>query len=585
MEYRILGPLEVRENGRAVPLGGPKQRALLALLVLNANRVVSSDSLIDQLWDGSPPPTAATALHGHVSSLRKAIGAEVIVTRSPGYVLLAAPGQIDLGRFESLRGRRELHSALGLWRGEALEDIRFEPAVQAEAARLDDLRLAVTEDRIDADLAAGADAGGLVAELEPLVASQPLRERLWGQLMLALYRAGRQADALDAYRRARHHLIAQLGIEPGQALRDLQQRILEQDPGLDAPRRADGPRRRRRWSVAAALAIGLLAVATAVVVASGGSDDSPAAPPNSVAIVDPADDALAGSIPLDKTPGPIAAGGDSVWLLSLPSTTVSRIDPRSRRLIRTAGIGGSPGTLTASRGEVWVADGCAVGGVPGALRHLYTTRDGGTNLDGDPISLASVFPAAPQGVQELTAPQCALTGSGSSAWIATNMPPGVARFDFDRVSGQTEVVAAVRLARAPAALTLGAGSMWAADGEAGVVRRLDPDTLRLREVVRVGNEPVALAATRDAIWVVNRQDGALSRIDPRTGSVVKVISVGELPGAVAVGAGAVWVANGGDRTLSRVDPRSNQVMATIPLGHPPQGVAVAAGLVWVTLRS
>jgi YVTN family beta-propeller protein len=596
MDYRLLGPLEVRENGRPVPLGGPKQRAVLALLVLNANRVVSRDALIDRLWESDPPPTAATALHGYVSGLRKALGPELIATRSPGYLLMAEPEQIDLGRFEALRASardrsepqaaaRELRSALELWRGEALEDIRLEPAVQAEAARLDDLRLAVVEDRIDADLAAGEDPGELVAELERLVASQPLRERFWGQLMLALYRSGRQADALDAYRRARHHLISQLGIEPGQSVRDLHQRILEQDPGLDAPRRAARVGSRRRWPLIAASAAGLIAVTAAILVAILGSDETSAVSPNSMAIVDPEDGELVGAIELDSRPGPVAAGAGSVWALSLDSHTLYRVDPRSRTLVRTAGIGGDTGTLAASAGEVWVADGCASGGIPGGVRHLFTTRDGGTDLDGDPISLADAHSTQPPGVQDLAAPRCGLAASGTSAWVVTNLQPGVARVDFDRGSGATGIATAMRLPRSPAALAVGAGALWAADSDEGVVLRLDPDSLRLLKSVRVGNEPVAIAATGTAIWAVNRQDGTLTRIDARTGSVTKAISVGELPVAVAVGAGSVWVANSGDRTLSRIDPATNRVVKEIALGRAPRGVAVAAGRVWVSVGS
>src|SRR5215207_293948 len=233
MDYRILGPVEVWEDGRPVPLGGGKQRAVLALLLLNANRVVSSDRLIDQLWDGQPPATAATALHGHVSGLRKALGPGVIATRRPGYVLEIEPEQIDLRRFERLRDEARstlergdpsasaetLREALEHCRGEALADIGFEPSIQAEAARLEDLRLAALEDRIDADLAVGRSAE-LVDELQRLVATHPLRERLWGQLMLSLYRSGRQAEALDAYRRARLALVSELGLEPGPGLRD-----------------------------------------------------------------------------------------------------------------------------------------------------------------------------------------------------------------------------------------------------------------------------------------------------------------------------------------------------------------------------
>jgi DNA-binding SARP family transcriptional activator len=275
MEFRILGPLEVREDGRIVLLGGTKQRAVLALLVLNANRVVSTDRLIDHVWGDDPPATAVTALQGHVSALRKALGSDVITTRQPGYVLHADPAQIDIGRFDELRAEAraalaegdpgaaagKLRAALALWRGEALADIVFEPFAQEESARLEDLRLATLEDRIEADLVLGRDAE-LVSELEGLVAANPLRERLRAQLMLALYRSGRQAEALDAYGRARQRFVSELGIEPGPVLRDLERRILAQDPTLDIERRAVTPAPRRK-------ATRQLAIFGAVIVAAG----------------------------------------------------------------------------------------------------------------------------------------------------------------------------------------------------------------------------------------------------------------------------------------------------------------------------
>jgi YVTN family beta-propeller protein len=583
VEIRILGPIEVRENGQPVPLGGPKQRAVLALLVLNANRVLSRDALIDQLWDGDPPPTAATALHGHVSALRKALGADVIVTRSPGYVLLAGPEQIDLSRFESLRGRGDLHGALGLWRGEALEDVRLEPALSADAARLDDLRLSALEDRIDADLEDGVGAD-LVGELEGLVASHPLRERLWGQLMLALYRAGRQADALDAYRRARHRLIAELGIEPSQSVRELHQRILEQDPALDAPRpAAPAGRRPRRLSLAALAAAVAVAIA-AVVLVAGDSDDSIDVPPDSVAILDIERGAVSGAIPLAGPPGPVAAGAGAVWVLNVKNATLSRIDPRARELTGTDGVNGSPGTMTTAATEVWISEGCSDGTDPG-LTHIATTRDGDlVDLTFDKVPLdASVLADEPEALQPLATLQCGLAAAGDSAWVSVNDPAGVARVDYDHARAASHLARVVRLPRAPAALAIGAGALWAADSDRGVVRRLDPDSGRVVGAVRVGREPVALTVGAGAVWVVNRQDESLSRIDPRTGSVTKTLSVGGLPLAVAVGAGSVWVANGGDGTVSRVDPRTNEVSETISVGHPPRGIAVAAGAVWVTV--
>jgi DNA-binding SARP family transcriptional activator len=244
MEFRILGPLEVVDGDSLVMLGGAKQRALLAILVLNANQVVSSDRLIDELWDEGSPESGRKALQVRVSQLRKALGSagDLIVTRPPGYVLWLGGEQLDLYRFERLVGEADraepalaaakLREALALWRGPALADLAYESFAQAPIMRLEELRVAALEMRIEADLALGRDAE-LVAELEALVAEHPLRERLRAQLMLALYRCGRQVDALAAYQRARGVLVGQLGIEPSPRLRELEQAILRQDASLE----------------------------------------------------------------------------------------------------------------------------------------------------------------------------------------------------------------------------------------------------------------------------------------------------------------------------------------------------------------
>ena len=232
MEFRILGPLEVVENGQALDLGGQKQRALLAILLLYAGEVVSTDRLIDALWAEEPPETGRKALQVYVSGLRKLIGRERIETRPPGYRLHLGQGEFDMARFQGLLEAGEPGPALALWRGQPLSDLAYEPFAQAEIARLEELRLACLEARIDEDLAHGRDAA-LVAELEALVSEHPLRERLRAQLMLALYRSGRQAEALAAYQQARAALVEELGIEPGRQLRELHQAILNQDPALE----------------------------------------------------------------------------------------------------------------------------------------------------------------------------------------------------------------------------------------------------------------------------------------------------------------------------------------------------------------
>jgi predicted ATPase/DNA-binding SARP family transcriptional activator len=224
--------LEVAENGRVVPLGRGRQRALLGLLLLRANEVVAQDVLVDALWGESPPPTALTALHGYVSRLRRLLDDGRLQTRPPGYALRIDPDELDLHRCRRLLQQQRYDEALALWRGPPLADLAFESFAQGEIARLEELRLTALEGRFEHELADGRHAE-LAAELSAAVREHPLRERFTAQLMLALYRAGRQADALAAYREARGRLVETLGLEPGPELQALQRRILEHDPALD----------------------------------------------------------------------------------------------------------------------------------------------------------------------------------------------------------------------------------------------------------------------------------------------------------------------------------------------------------------
>lgn len=248
VEFRILGPIEVRDGDRALPLGGKRQRALLALLLMRANEVVSRDLLIDELWAGDPPKAAVNVLQSYVSHLRKVLPADVLTTREPGYALEIDLDDLDLHRLERLvedartslghgdadAASSRLRQALDLWRGEPLADFTHEPFAQAEIARLEEVRLAAVELRVEADLAHGRHAE-IVGELEALVAKHPLREHLRALLMLALYRGGRQVEALASYRDARRILVEDLGIEPGDELQALERRILVHDPDLLEP--------------------------------------------------------------------------------------------------------------------------------------------------------------------------------------------------------------------------------------------------------------------------------------------------------------------------------------------------------------
>jgi DNA-binding SARP family transcriptional activator len=254
VEFRLLGPVEVHADGQQLPIPGPIQRGLLAILALHANRVVASHELQASMWGPVPPATARRSLQWQVWRLRRLLGpqADRLVYRAPGYLLRVQPGELDLARFQQLadqgrerlaagdaeRAGRLLGAALRLWRGQALEDVQV-AALAEQRARLDQRRLAVLEDRVQADLDGGRH-NGLVPELEGLVADQPLRERLWELLMVALYRSGRQADALAAFRALRQRLVEQQGVEPSPPLQELHRRILAADPALLLPAEAPG---------------------------------------------------------------------------------------------------------------------------------------------------------------------------------------------------------------------------------------------------------------------------------------------------------------------------------------------------------
>ena len=369
MDFRILGPLEVAEDGAVVALGGLKQRSLLAILLLSANEVVSSDRLIDALWGEQSPESGRTALQVRVSQLRKALGpaGAQLVTRAPGYVLRVDPGQLDLDKFERLVGEADtatpalaaakLREALELWRGEPLADLAYESFAQSAVARMRELRITALEERIEADLALGRH-NELAGELEALVAEHPLRERLRGQLMLTLYRCGRQAEALEVYQRARSELQAELGLEPGPELMALQTAILNHDrvllrqPRDEAwPARLAGPqpsatvprsRRRARLLAAAGATIGLAAVAAGIARLAAGGSSSLRVAPNSVAAIDVRSNAVVAAVPVGSGPGSISSGSGSLWVANSDDHTISRIDPVARRVVRVFPVEGSP---------------------------------------------------------------------------------------------------------------------------------------------------------------------------------------------------------------------------------------------------
>ena len=366
MQYRILGPLAVAKDGSEIVIGSGKQRALLALLLLNANEAVSTDRLIDQLWGESRSASATKVLQNYVSKLRRLLGDGVLITRAHGYELRVEPGELDVDRFDDLvaDGRRALAAgdperaaavlaeALALWRGPPLADFAYEPFASADIERLDGLRLAALIERIDADLQLGRH-DALIGELETLVARYPLQERLRGQLMLALYRSGRQAEALQVYKETRRVLVDELGIEPSQELQQLERAILVHDPSLEPPpiaRSAGGRKRSRtRLLVVTLLLAAAIAVAGILVIHGRGGKGIAASSNAAVGAIDPKTNMLVGKVPVRDLPTRIAAGMGQVWALSSHGGTMSEIDPRSLTVASTIAVSAPAGRCRPSR--------------------------------------------------------------------------------------------------------------------------------------------------------------------------------------------------------------------------------------------
>jgi YVTN family beta-propeller protein len=562
MEIRLLGAVEASADGIALPLGGPRQRAVLADLALHAGQLIAADRLIDDLWGERPPASAKHTLETYVSRLRHVLNTSgaaslPLVTRPGGYLLDAAPECVDAGQFRDLAARGSdasdhgdasgavllLSSAVQLWRGAALADVQDAPFAVLAAQRLEEERLIASEKLVEVRLALGRHRE-LVPELEALIAGAPYREGFHAQLMLALYRSGRQAEALAAFGRARDLLAGELGIEPGRELRQLQRAVLQQapelEPGTEAAGRAllpaaapasrpvDHPPggspvrgpvslrrgRARRWA-AAATAVGLAAaVGLPVLLATGQARGG--------VLVDGVGEVTAAggigrSLALPDPPGAAAAADGSVWVTSPEGDVVYRIDPDTASITQTIPVGAGPSAITAAGPDIWVANTLA-----------------GT--------VSRINPVVNQVVQTI--------GVGTE-------PTGIAS---------------------------GGGSVWVADAAASTLSVLSPVSGQLTATIALPSPPFGVAFGAGSVWVTSPQDNSVTRVDPRSGQPGQQIPVGAGPTAITFGFGSVWVANGLDSTVSRVDPGTDTVAATIPAGDGPDALAIAGDSVWAADR-
>lgn len=559
MEFRILGPLEIVGEHGPVTLHRGKEQALLAFMLLHANELLPSERLIEELWDERPPATAAKILQNAVSQLRRALGDGRLETRTPGYVFNLEPGELDLDRFERLAREGRNAEALQLWRGPPLLELREERFADDARRRLEAQRLAVVENRFDQDLAAGRHAE-LVPELEQLVSDHPLRERLYGQLMRALYASGRQADALEAYRRARRMLSEELGLEPGPELQALERKILEQDPSLatsapsePASRRPGHSPRRRALLLALVLAAGVAVSAYALTRDSG---QGLAAAPNSVVKIDAKTNRIVSVVAAGRRPAAVTAVGRDLWVANSLDDTLTHVDLGSGET-RTRGGFEYPTSLVAEGNRVWV----------------------GNNSRGVLVAIDSASGTVSERLQIRAAAAATFLAYGAdSIWISEE------EVAIHRVSLPTLAVTTPVADATAHELAFGDGAVWFAVAGQREIERVDPSNATTKRIA-VGGLASGIAVGLGAVWVASAPSDAVWKVDPAIGVVSDVVHVGRSPEGVAVAAGSVWVANNRAGTVSRINPQTNEVVATVRTGYFPLAVADAGNGVWVTITA
>jgi streptogramin lyase len=478
-----------------------------------------------------------------------------------------------------------------MWRGPPLSEVTLEPFAHSEIARLEGLRIAAVEERVDAELALGRHAT-LVPELEAFVRANPLRERLWAQLMLALYRSGRQAAALDAYQQARRELLEQVGLEPGPDLRRLEKAILTHDPSL-APAQSAIPvtrrvrvTRRRLLTASAALAAVVIA-GVAVLVTRGSSSAALAAiSHDSIGIVDPQRNALIGEIRLQTRPAAIAFGAGSLWVATYDRHTLLRIDPRTREVRDAIGLGSQPTAIAVGDGYVWVLCGPAYLLFQFDAERKSLVRKHSLSRE-IRVRPNRGLPYAPLGVG-FGEPFDLAAGAGG-AWV------GYAHA-VSRVDAATGEVKQIRVG-SNGGIGFGEQALWTVGqlwfDSQQKVSRIDPETRNVTERIppaNVGAErgfgaPIAGAG---AVWAISEAARLAWKVNPDIGRVSDVIPLYHGPVDVAVGEGAVWTAND-DGTVSRIDPKTATLARTIPLGDYPRTaypvqLAAGGGVVWVAVH-
>jgi ABC-type transport system substrate-binding protein/DNA-binding SARP family transcriptional activator/streptogramin lyase len=541
-----LGRFRALDHTQELHLGGRQQRAVLAILVTHDGADVSLGRIAEGLWGEHVPRGYQQTLQTYISHLRAALNSAraLLVTNANGYALRLQTSQVDAtvfrreteagvelldaGSYDDARAR--LSAALSLWDGEVLADLAEFPFVESYADPLDQLRLTALEALLHARLELG-EHEGVAIDAESLIAEHPLRERAYLLRMLALYRAGRQADALATYHRLRTVLDEELGVEPGPDAQELQQAILRQDPQLRPPPRASArttggqdreqkhpPHRRRRVLLGAIAAVAVVAGSLAVYGTTHWHNDTlSAVPANAVALL-ASDGTLRDAVPIGAPPTALAYGAGSLWVASSTQDRVYRIDPKHRS-VQPIAVGGSPVSIAVTDRDAWV-----VNSADGTVSRISTKTD---TLVGAPISVGVL----------------------------------------------------------PRAIAVGPSGVWVANVSDATVQRINPTTDTVDLTVDVGGASSALAVTPHAVYVADEQQRTVTQLDPRTGERIgAAITTGSGPSALAVTPGSLWVVNAGDQTVERIGLTTGAVSATIPVGDGADGIAVHGGRIWVSTQ-
>jgi DNA-binding SARP family transcriptional activator/streptogramin lyase len=591
LRFRLLGPLEVLRGDEPLPLGGERQRGLLALLLLHANELVTTEYLAEQMFGADASEASIRTVRVAVSRLRRLLDEETLVTRPGGYLVHTDAEQLDVAEFEALvaEGRDALDAgeasaaavafrdALALFRGPPLADLALLDFLQPEVRRLEQLRLSTVMDRIDADLALGR-AAEVVPDLEALVRANVYQERLRGQLMLALYRSGRQTDALEVYRQTRELLAEEVGLEPSRSLQALERRILQHDPALELPpghRRAERPpglpgyepresalgrRHRRRLATVIAGTALAAAAATLIIFATDSHARTRLTAPT------PLGHHLRAAIS-SPLPSCCAFGFGGVWVVGHHDMTVEKLDPTTRKVVARYPVAGfqAEAPLMAA-GSLWVP----AAGEPKFIRF-------------DPVR-RRVIATFPVEASELA-------WGYNSIW-ATTRDHHLVRIDLRRNR------IAKRLQLLPGyndfndGIAIGYGSIWVTATDTATLLRIDPKTMTVvGRITGFGDDESWMPITTGdgSVWIyrITAGQGIVYRIDPFTNQIVARIPVGHpnvaWPNGYILDAGGyVWTCDAGS-TMSAIDPQENRVVGWYRVPESCQEIAYGDGSIWTAL--